>query len=91
MALRWTALPVAQLSRLSIGGVTQSSARLAHVVNKEKKMKKRSKRSPEWLAGLRSGFKPGHGEQIWVFNHYKMGLTVYSHGPVMKVRRSARP
>ncbi|ORY69516.1 transcriptional regulation of mitochondrial recombination-domain-containing protein, partial [Pseudomassariella vexata] len=32
----------------------------------------------------------GHGEKIWVFNHFVRGMTVYGHEPVMKSNRALK-
>ncbi|KAJ2990936.1 hypothetical protein NUW58_g2711 [Xylaria curta] len=34
---------------------------------------------------IEPSFEPGHGEKIFVFNHFLDGMTVYSHDPVLKV------
>lgn len=32
-----------------------------------------------------TGFTPGHGERIFVYNHTETGMIVYSHEPELKV------
>lgn len=32
-----------------------------------------------------TGFKPGHGERIFVYNHIENGMIIYSHDPELKV------
>lgn len=34
-----------------------------------------------------TGFEPGHGERIWIFNNIESNQVIYSHGPAMDVRK----
>lgn len=60
------------LDRLSIG-VSRVSIRHASTTRYKKK-------NYDW-----TGFKPGHGENIYVYNHIENGMIVYSHEPSLKV------
>lgn len=71
MALCLNSLVARQLGKLSLG-ISQTSVRLNH-----SKRKQKERVEPE--------FAPGHGERIWIFNHFLEGMTVYSHKPVLKV------
>ncbi|PSS03841.1 transcriptional regulation of mitochondrial recombination-domain-containing protein [Coniella lustricola] len=31
-----------------------------------------------------TGFTPGHGENIYIFNHIENGMVIYSHEPILK-------
>ncbi|KAI1116998.1 transcriptional regulation of mitochondrial recombination-domain-containing protein [Nemania sp. NC0429] len=69
----------AQLGSLSISSTaSRTSIRLAHT----RKRKKGERIEPN--------FEPGHGEKIFVFNHFLDGLTVYSHSPVLKANHAFR-
>ncbi|GAW11148.1 hypothetical protein ANO14919_004900 [Xylariales sp. No.14919] len=69
----------AQLGKLSIGSTASgTSIRLAHTTKRRK---------GEYIE---PSFKPGHGEKIFVFNHFVHGMTVYSHDPVLKATRALR-
>ncbi|KAI0405725.1 transcriptional regulation of mitochondrial recombination-domain-containing protein [Xylaria palmicola] len=80
----------AQLGRLSIGGGSSASAstgtsaasrtsiRLAHTAKRRKGER------------IEPSFAPGHGEKIFVFNHFLDGMTVYSHRPVLKANHALR-
>ncbi len=35
-----------------------------------------------------TGYAPDHGEKIYIFNHVRSQQVVYSHSPVLNVRRS---
>lgn len=61
------------LERLSIG-VSRTSIR--HYAAPKYKKKKHHL----------TGFTPGHGERIFVYNHIETGMIVYSHEPELKVR-----
>lgn len=61
------------LDRLSIG-VSRTSLR-HYATTKKLRIKKHHL----------TGFKPGHGEQIFVYNHIETGMIVYSHNPELKV------
>lgn len=37
-----------------------------------------------------TGFEPGHGERIWVFNNIESNQVIYSHGPAMDSNRALR-
>ena len=68
------ASPASIVGRLSIG-ISRVSIRHGHTKPKFKRYQ------PEL-----TGFEPGHGERIWVFNNLESNQVVYSHGPVMDVR-----
>lgn len=38
-----------------------------------------------------TGFTPGHGERIFVYNHTENGMIVYAHEPELKVRLHTCP
>ncbi|TRX90733.1 hypothetical protein FHL15_008312 [Xylaria flabelliformis] len=85
MAMRISPI-TAQLGKLSIGGggsgggtTSRTSIRLAHTA----KRRKGSER-------IEPSFEPGHGEKIFVFNHFVDGMTVYSHNPVLKANHAFR-
>jgi len=42
--------------------------------------------APRILRPELTGFNPGHGEQIWVFNHLTTDQVILSHEPAMDVR-----
>ncbi|KAK5627711.1 hypothetical protein RRF57_003426 [Xylaria bambusicola] len=76
MALRINPI-TAQLGKLSIGSTTsRTGIRLASTTRRRKGER------------IEPSFLPGHGEKIYVFNHFRDGMTVYSHDPVLKVRYS---
>ncbi|KAI0816257.1 transcriptional regulation of mitochondrial recombination-domain-containing protein [Xylaria sp. FL0064] len=85
MTLRITPI-TAQLGKLSLGSSTTATAtttsrtsiRLAHTAKRRKGER------------VEPSFAPGHGEKIFVFNHFLDGMTVYSHEPVMKALRALR-
>ncbi|KAI8634573.1 transcriptional regulation of mitochondrial recombination-domain-containing protein [Xylariaceae sp. FL1651] len=77
MALRISPI-TAQLGRLPIGGASTICIRLAHTARRKKGER------------IEPDFEPGHGEKIFVFNHFMDGMTVYSHGPVLKQNRALR-
>ncbi|KAI1281288.1 transcriptional regulation of mitochondrial recombination-domain-containing protein [Xylaria sp. FL0933] len=85
MALRITPI-TAQLGKLSLGSssttatttTSRTSIRLAHTAKRRKGER------------VEPSFAPGHGEKIFVFNHFLDGMTVYSHEPVMKAMRALR-
>ncbi|KAI1752284.1 transcriptional regulation of mitochondrial recombination-domain-containing protein [Xylaria castorea] len=79
MAMRISPI-TAQLGKLSIGGSTTSrtSIRLAHTAKRKKGER------------IEPSFKPDHGEQIFVFNHFLAGMTVYSHNAVLKANHAFR-
>ncbi|KAI0542367.1 transcriptional regulation of mitochondrial recombination-domain-containing protein [Xylaria digitata] len=69
----------AQLGKLSIGStISRTSIRLAHTTKRRKGER------------IEPSFEPGHGEKIFVFNHFLDGMTVYSHDPVLKANRAFR-
>lgn len=75
MAMRISPI-TAQLGKLSIGvgsATSRTSIRLAHTAKRRKQGR------------IEPSFEPGHGEQIFVFNHFVDGFTVYSHSSVLKV------
>ncbi|KAI0879579.1 transcriptional regulation of mitochondrial recombination-domain-containing protein [Hypoxylon argillaceum] len=76
MAMRISPL-TAQLGKLSLGGgaTPRTSIRPA---SSAKRRRARGER-------IEPSFEPGHGEKIFVFNHFVDGMTVYSHSPVLKV------
>lgn len=79
MALRINPI-TAQLGKLSISSTTsRTSIRLAHTTKRRKGER------------IEPSFQPGHGEKIFVFNHFLDGMTVYSHDPVLKVRYVTLP
>ncbi|KAI3338938.1 transcriptional regulation of mitochondrial recombination-domain-containing protein [Ustulina deusta] len=76
MAMRTSPI-IAQLGKLSIGSTTsRTSIRLAHTTKRRKGER------------IEPSFEPGHGEKIFVFNHFLDGMTVYSHNPVLKQNRA---
>ncbi|KAI1744030.1 transcriptional regulation of mitochondrial recombination-domain-containing protein [Xylaria scruposa] len=85
MAMRISPI-TAQLGKLSIGGGSSSSSsttsrtsiRLAHTAKRRKGER------------IEPSFEPGHGEKIFVFNHFVDGMTVYSHNPVLKANHAFR-
>lgn len=56
-------------------------------VREVKETKKPRKRKSKQR--IEPNFEPGHGEKIWIFSNFVNGMTVYSHSPVLKVRRTA--
>ncbi|KAJ9154873.1 hypothetical protein NKR23_g2282 [Pleurostoma richardsiae] len=66
------------VERLSIG-VSRISIRQSHT-------------RPRWTKARPelTGFEPGHGERIWVFNHVGTNQIVYSHKNVMNSNRAMR-
>ncbi|KAI0195370.1 transcriptional regulation of mitochondrial recombination-domain-containing protein [Xylaria flabelliformis] len=84
MAMRISPI-TAQLGKLSIGGGggttsrTTISIRLAHTAKRRKGGER-----------IEPSFEPGHGEKIFVFNHFVDGMTVYSHNPVLKANHAFR-
>ncbi|KAI0145940.1 transcriptional regulation of mitochondrial recombination-domain-containing protein [Hypoxylon sp. NC0597] len=79
MALRVNSI-TAQLGRLSLG-ISRTSIRFSHTNKREEKRRKELERSQ---------FPPHHGEKIWILNHFLDGMTVYSHSPVVKAKKSLR-
>ncbi|KAI0453261.1 transcriptional regulation of mitochondrial recombination-domain-containing protein [Xylaria acuta] len=79
MAMRITPI-TAQLGKLSIGGsaASRTGVRLAHTAKRKKGER------------IEPSFEPGHGEKIFVFNHFVDGMTVYSHSPVLKANHAFR-
>ncbi|KAI0554253.1 transcriptional regulation of mitochondrial recombination-domain-containing protein [Xylaria curta] len=85
MAMRISPI-TAQLGKLSIGGggssssstTSRTSIRLAHTAKRRKGER------------IEPSFEPGHGEKIFVFNHFVDGMTVYSHNPVLKANHAFR-
>lgn len=72
----------AQLGKLSLGGgaTPRTSIRPA---SSAKRRRARGER-------IEPSFEPGHGEKIFVFNHFVDGMTVYSHSPVLKANHAFR-
>lgn len=68
---------VAILDRLSIG-VARVSIRHGTTAAKPTRYRKKNY---AW-----TGFKHGHGEKIYVYNHVNYGMIVYSHDPELPVR-----
>ncbi|KAI1429306.1 hypothetical protein F5Y12DRAFT_710210 [Xylaria sp. FL1777] len=78
MAMRISPI-TAQLGKLSIGSTTsRTSIRLAHTTKRRK---------GEYVE---PNFAPGHGEKIFIYNHFLDGMTVYSHSPVLKANRALK-
>ncbi|KAI0440489.1 transcriptional regulation of mitochondrial recombination-domain-containing protein [Xylaria telfairii] len=80
MAMRVSPI-TAQLGKLSIGGggaTSRTSIRLAHTAKRRKAER------------IEPSFEPGHGEKIFVFNHFVDGFTVYSHKSVLKANHAFR-
>ncbi|KAI0194159.1 transcriptional regulation of mitochondrial recombination-domain-containing protein [Astrocystis sublimbata] len=82
MAMRTTPI-TAQLGKLSLSGGGRAttpitSIRLAHTAKRRKGER------------IEPSFAPGHGEKIFVFNHFVHGMTVYSHQPVLKANHAFR-
>lgn len=68
---------VGTLERLSIG-VSRVSIRHGSTATRYTRYRKKNH---AW-----TGYKRGHGESIFVYNHIQNGMIVYSHDPVLKVR-----
>ncbi|KAI0167450.1 transcriptional regulation of mitochondrial recombination-domain-containing protein [Pestalotiopsis sp. NC0098] len=86
----------AQMGRLSVG-LSRTSIRAAstiettpEVVKTETKQPKKKKKKKQQKQRIEPDFLPGHGEKIWIFNHFVSGLTVYSHSPVLKANKALR-
>jgi len=71
-------LPLSPFGRLAIG-VSRTSIRPGSTFKRYKKPQ------PEL-----THWEPGHGEQIWIFNHIVSDQIIYSHKPAMDVRRCYR-
>ncbi|KAI0481522.1 hypothetical protein F4859DRAFT_423242 [Xylaria cf. heliscus] len=75
-------------------GCPRTSIRLAHTA--KAKAKATAKATATAKSKRRNGeriepsFEPGHGEKIYVFNHFVAGMTVYSHQPVLKANHAFR-
>ncbi|OTA81914.1 hypothetical protein M434DRAFT_401189 [Hypoxylon sp. CO27-5] len=79
MALRVNSI-TAQLGRLSLG-ISRASIRFSHSNKKAEKRRKELERSQ---------FQAHHGEKIWILNHFLDGMTIYSHSPIVKAKKSLR-
>ncbi|KAI3336478.1 hypothetical protein HD806DRAFT_7341 [Xylariaceae sp. AK1471] len=87
MAMRISPI-TAQLGKLSIGScssASRTSIRLASSTTTTMTTTKRRKGER-----IEPSFEPGHGEKIFVFNHFLDGMTVYSHIPVIKANKALR-
>ncbi|OTA66648.1 hypothetical protein K449DRAFT_430961 [Hypoxylon sp. EC38] len=83
MALRVNSI-TAQLGRLSLG-ISRTSIRFSHSNKKAEKIAEKRRKELE-----RSQFQEHHGEKIWILNHFLDGMTVYSHSPIIKAKKSLR-
>lgn len=70
-------VPVFRFSQLSVS-VSKTTVRHGSVLPRRRTPK------PEL-----SNFKPGHGEQIWVWHHVNTEQVVYSHTKNLDVRQTA--
>ncbi|CAJ2509939.1 Uu.00g058390.m01.CDS01 [Anthostomella pinea] len=86
------------INNMTPSGYNTIIKRLAHTRSRMRKLAKEEPPKPptQLQKKKRKGeriepsFEPGHGEKIYVFNHFLDGMTVYSHEPVMKASRALK-